>query len=205
MTTTDGDRAMRRLIASSVLIAGASLASGCGLLEEGVEPEAKPALGSLETLEGKGFWVKLPCIPARSRNQVPVDGGRPLTMQTWICDGGDVRGHALDIVPADDRVEDLPGAPAEPGPHREVPDPVTPAQTADVVWPIGHSTNCGQAPTDGPMREPFGTAHAAGRRMTRRSVRRTVATSTARTHSGSCITSSHANRRTVQPFATSRS
>lgn len=112
MTTTDGDRAMRRLIASSVLIAGASLASGCGLLEEGVEPKAKPALGSLETLEGKGFRVKLPCIPARSRDRVPVDGGRPLTMQTWICDGGDVRGHALDIVPADDRAQphDLHGA-----------------------------------------------------------------------------------------------
>lgn len=80
---------MRRILASTLLIACAMLATGCGLIEE-VTAKSQPELGRLETFKGKGFQIKLPCIPAKSDQKVPVAGAKPLTMQTWMCDGGDV-------------------------------------------------------------------------------------------------------------------
>ena len=77
---------MRRLVASTLTIACASLVTGCGALGEAL---ARNNLGELRTVEGAGFSVELPCDPAES-DEAEAVGGVRITGTTLLCDGGDV-------------------------------------------------------------------------------------------------------------------
>ncbi len=97
MSTTDGGTAMRRLMASTLLIACAVLATGCGLVEDVISPRAEE-LGSLQTLKGKGFRVDLPCTPVKSTQDAPIKGLiKPAPMTLWTCEGPEV-GYAVATV-----------------------------------------------------------------------------------------------------------
>lgn len=79
---------MRRLVATSLLLACSSLTAACGLLEADAEPV--PELGPLETFATKDLRIKLPCIPAKTSQSAPVVGRtKPLPVLSWTCQGPD--------------------------------------------------------------------------------------------------------------------
>lgn len=77
---------MRRLVASTLIMACASLVTGCGALGEAL---VRNDLGELRTVEGAGFSIELPCDPAASDESEAVGGVR-ITGTTLMCEGGDV-------------------------------------------------------------------------------------------------------------------
>lgn len=81
---------MRRLVASALIVACATLSSGCGLIEDATRERSATPLGALETFKGEGFRIKLPCIPAKTTDSIPVQGrAEPLRLRAWSCEDPD--------------------------------------------------------------------------------------------------------------------
>ncbi|WP_224274039.1 hypothetical protein [Nocardioides lacusdianchii] len=77
---------MRRVVATTVLVTCAVLATGCGLLQADTEPRAE--LGPLQPVKAEGFRIGLPCDPTESV-QIETVAGNELATTIWMCDAGE--------------------------------------------------------------------------------------------------------------------
>ena len=81
---------MRRLVASALIAACATLSAGCGLIEEATRSEPGKSVGALETFKAQGYEISLPCIPATGSDTAPVPGRiKPIRYRVWSCEDSD--------------------------------------------------------------------------------------------------------------------
>jgi hypothetical protein len=81
---------MRRLVASSLIVASATWSAGCGLIEEATSPRPGKSVGALEAFAARDFEIELPCVPAQSSDTAPVEGRiDPVRFRMWSCEDSD--------------------------------------------------------------------------------------------------------------------
>lgn len=81
---------MRRLVASSLIVACATLATGCGLVDAATKDRPGKSIGSLQTFAAQDWEIQLPCDPLETTQDTPVEGRiEPLTLRVWSCEDAD--------------------------------------------------------------------------------------------------------------------